>query len=63
MHIITHLVIRIILALILGLNLSFAIIFILASVLIDLDHITDIGLPKKRKLRKTDLWNIRNYRD
>ncbi|MDO8467909.1 MAG: hypothetical protein Q7S56_03110 [Nanoarchaeota archaeon] len=63
MHIITHLLVGIVFALILGLNLPFVVIFILASVLIDLDHITDMGLPKKRKLKSADLWNPKRYRE
>jgi len=62
MHTITHLVIGVILALFFGLNFPLTITFILVSVLIDIDHIIELKIPRRKKLKLDYFFAIKKYK-
>ena len=61
MHFIIHGAGGLIIALLLGLTSTNLIIFVLASVLIDVDHAIEIGIPKK-KFKKEYIWDVKKYK-
>ena len=63
MHTLNHLIIGVLAAWVFHLPLPLATLFILASILIDIDHMTELKILDKCTLDKRGVYNLKAYKD